>query len=284
MAASSFAELPDDVVALQARLTFYNRNRSLMTKMFTIEYDIWFHHFLPGLSRLKLPLPLAGTSTHIRTRDIHDIGGWDAYNVTEDCDLGMRFYRMDLKTLLLDSDTFEEAPIYLNMWIKQRTRWLKGYMQTLFVHTGRLFTDISELGFLKFLGLWLVIGGQILSAFLHPIAIGCFIYQIAVSDFLLKELFVSAFKPMMIFLLIAGILIPPMQAEMIYRRMKKSKILWHTAFFHPIYWGFAAYSSYRAVLQLIYAPSYWEKTTHGLDLDDGIQQDIDIIHDIKTDE
>lgn len=265
LSASSFVELPAEVSALQARLSFFNAGRNSLTKMFAIEYDIWFHQYLSGLSRLGLPIPLAGTSTHFRNADLHHVGGWDAYNVTEDCDLGMRFARLGMKTLMLDSDTLEEAPIYIDIWFKQRTRWLKGYMQTQFVHTAQIFDSISSFGMYQFLGLWAVVGGQVLSAFLHPVAILCFTYQVFAKYFLWDWLFPPYLHPLMAFLLITGAFLVPLQAEAVYRRLKRRKSLWLMAFMHPFYWLFASFASYRALIQLITCPSHWEKTRHGLD-------------------
>ena len=262
---TAFQELPADVGAIQARLTFFNYNRNLLTRMFTIEYDIWFHHFLPGLVRLGLPVPLAGTSTHMRTSDIQAIGGWDAHNVTEDCDLGMRLARGNMHTVIVDSDTFEEATIAYYAWIKQRTRWIKGYMQTQAVHTSRFFHDISAFGIYKFLGMCVVVGGQVLSALLHPIAIGLFLYQICADYFLFDALFHPKTKPLIMFLLISGTFLPVLQAILVYTRLQKRVFLIKFSVFHLFYWFLAAIASYRALWQLVTSPSYWEKTTHGID-------------------
>lgn len=264
---AAFYELPADVAAIQARLTFFNHDRNLLTRMFTIEYDIWFHHFLPGLVRLGLPVPLAGTSTHMRTSDIQAIGGWDAHNVTEDCDLGMRLARGSMHTVIIDSDTLEEATISPYAWIKQRTRWIKGYMQTQAVHTSRFFHDMSAFGVYKFVGMCVVVGGQVLSALLHPIAIGLFFYQICADYFALDALFHPKTKPLIIFLLICGIFLPVLQALLVYIRLKKRKSLTKFSILHPFYWFLAAIASYRALWQLVTSPSYWEKTTHGIDID-----------------
>ena len=57
--------------------------------MFTLEYTFWFDYMLPGLERLRLPIPLGGTSNHFRTATLRDLGGWAPFNVTEDAHLGI---------------------------------------------------------------------------------------------------------------------------------------------------------------------------------------------------
>ena len=59
---------------------------------------------------------------------------WDPYNVTEDADLGLRLARHGFLTVVVNSTTFEEANSDLGNWIRQRSRWVKGYMQTWLVH------------------------------------------------------------------------------------------------------------------------------------------------------
>ena len=62
------------------------------------------------------------------------IGGWDPYNVTEDADLGIRLARLGYRTTVIPSTTYEEAPARLRPWLRQRTRWFKGWLQTWLVH------------------------------------------------------------------------------------------------------------------------------------------------------
>lgn len=267
-AATAFQELPADVAALQARLTFYNAKRNILTKSFTIEYDIWFHHYLSGLVRLAMPIPLAGTSTHFRTIDVKRVGGWDAFNVTEDCDLGIRFAKAGLRTVMLDSDTLEEAPIALEVWFKQRTRWLKGYMQTQFVHSGRLLTNIMQLGLYKFAAMCLIVGGQVLLAFLYPVAIFSFIYHFFADIFLWQSFLYKKLIPINNIMLYLGLFIPVIQAFLVYFRLKRKLDLLPIGCFHPLYWMVASFASYRALWQLVTAPSYWEKTPHGIDIEE----------------
>jgi len=123
------------VACLQAKLNYFNARQNALTRFFTLEYTTWFDLFLPGLHAVRTPIPLGGTSNHFKTDVLQQIGGWDPFNVTEDCDLGMRLARKGNSTEILDSTTWEEANSHTGNWIRQRSRWIKGYFQTHMVHT-----------------------------------------------------------------------------------------------------------------------------------------------------
>ena len=140
-----------------------------LTRLFTAEYAAQFDVFLGGLAALDLPLPLGGSSNHFATAVLREVGGWDAWNVTEDADLGMRLARFGYRSGVIASTTYEEAPARLGPWLRQRTRWFKGWMQTWLVHMRapvRLWRDLGAAGFWTF---QLVVGGNVLSALVHPL-------------------------------------------------------------------------------------------------------------------
>ncbi len=114
------------IICLQAKLNYYNPRQNLLTRWFTSEYSMWFDLYLPGLDGLNAPIPLGGTSNHFRVDALKKIGGWDPYNVAEDCDLGIRLFREGYRTRVLDSTTWEEANSRLENWLRQRSRWVKG--------------------------------------------------------------------------------------------------------------------------------------------------------------
>src|SRR5205823_5607034 len=122
-----------------------------------------------GLASLRLPLPLGGSSNHFRTEILRRVGAWDAYNVTEDADLGMRLARAGYRAAVIESSTYEEAPARYGAWLRQRTRWFKGWMQTWAVHMSTPLRLVRDLGFSGFLTFQLVVGGNVLAALLHPI-------------------------------------------------------------------------------------------------------------------
>jgi hypothetical protein len=123
------------VVCLQAKLNYFNADQNYLTRFFTLEYTNWFDLFLPGLHAFRTPIPLGGTSNHFHTQILRSVGGWDSFNVTEDCDLGIRLARLGYGTEILDSTTWEEANSRAGNWLRQRSRWIKGYLQTHLVHS-----------------------------------------------------------------------------------------------------------------------------------------------------
>lgn len=132
-AIQAFRHLPDEYACVQAKLNFYNAEENLLTKFFSLEYSLWFEYLLKGLSLFNLPVTLGGTSNHFKVDILAKVGYWDAYNVTEDADLGIRLYWHGYKVHMIDSYTLEEAPIRLGNWMYQRARWIKGFIQTFLV-------------------------------------------------------------------------------------------------------------------------------------------------------
>lgn len=157
-AALAFRQAPPRLACLQAKLNYYNADQNLLTRLFTVEYSTTFDVLLPGQSVLRLPLPLGGTSNHFRTGILREIGGWDPFNVTEDCDLGIRIYEKGYHTAVLESTTWEEANSRWWNWIRQRSRWVKGFIQTHFVHTRSLSGTVARLGWRGTFGFFLGVG------------------------------------------------------------------------------------------------------------------------------
>jgi hypothetical protein len=166
--AARFAAAPPEVACLQGRLTFYNVGRSWVTRCFAIDYAVWFSVVLPGLARLGLPVPLGGTTVFFRREALETVRGWDAHNVTEDADLGIRLARAGLRTEIIDTATAEEATAGVQAWVRQRSRWKKGYLQTWLVHTRSPLRAVAELGWRGFLGMQLLLLGGVANALLAP--------------------------------------------------------------------------------------------------------------------
>ena len=128
-ALQAFVGAGEELACVQACLAIDNTSDSWLARLFTGEYAGQFDVFLPGIAALRLPLPLGGSSNHFRTATLRELGGWDAYNVTEGADLGMRLARFGYRTAIIDSTTYEEAPAQFLPWLRQRTRWFKGWMR-----------------------------------------------------------------------------------------------------------------------------------------------------------
>ncbi len=260
----AFAEGGSEVACVQARLGIHNTRQGWLPRQFALEYASLFDGQLPSLQRLGLPIPLGGTSNHFRVDRLKEVGGWDPYNVTEDADLGFRLARAGYRTLTIPSTTWEEAPIALGSWVRQRTRWLKGWMQTYLVHTRRGAAGPRALGWWPWLGLHVLIGGMLLSALVHPFVLAA-IAWLAVSDDLLSPT-AHTWQRLLIWIGLANFVLGYASA-MLAAAMASWRRGWRWrslgALVMPAYWLLISFASYRALLQLISAPHLWEKTAHG---------------------
>lgn len=262
-AAAAFRRVDRDVVCLQSRLNFYNPRQNLLTRWFTAEYSAWFDLSLPGLSAMRAVIPLGGTSNHFATEALRKLWGWDAYNVTEDCDLGVRIARRGYRTRMLETTTWEEACCSLPYWVRQRTRWLKGYIQTWFVHMRNPAALRRELGLANFLHFQLLIGGIVFSFMINP-----FFWALAMVWFFLRVEALTALFPGMVFALGALCLFAGNFAFTYvgvlgcYRRGYYDLVKYALA--APVYWIMMSWSGWRAFFQFYSNPFVWEKTRHGL--------------------
>ncbi len=259
----AFRNAPDNVACIQAKLNFFNPYENLLTSWFTLEYSQWFDLFLPGLGVTGAPIPLGGTSNFFITERLARAGAWDPYNVTEDADLGIRLFKLGYRTAVLDSTTFEEANTQYRNWIRQRSRWIKGYMQTWLVHNRRPWRLWRELGTRNFWSVQATVGGTFAVLLINPILwVSSLIYLIfrpdwiaAINPGILQAIgFASLVFGNCVFLG-AGI------AGALDRGYKK---LIPAALAMPLYWLMMSVAAYKAGWQLFTKPFYWEKTSHGL--------------------
>ena len=251
---------PDNLACVQARLNYYNRDENILTQMFALEYSALFRLLLPALERLGLPIPLGGTSNHLKTAALKAVGGWDAFNVTEDADLGIRLAYLGYCTRTLPSLTLEESPITLKAWMMQRTRWIKGYIQTWLVYTRDTKRLKERLGTHGYYGFQFFIGAPALTFLLAPFFWAAFILSLtgAFGDAL----------PMWMQLLCAFSFVGGVLSHWLFARKAMEIEGWHgmgRAFYlYPFYWLLHSVAAARALWQLVTAPHYWEKTVHGV--------------------
>jgi cellulose synthase/poly-beta-1,6-N-acetylglucosamine synthase-like glycosyltransferase len=265
LALEAFRRGPPDLGCVQAQLNIYNPRDSWLTRQLTVEYSALFDAILPALARLGLPLPLGGTSNHFRRETLVAVGGWDPFNVTEDADLGFRLARCGLRTQMLASTTWEEAPARLGSWLRQRTRWLKGWMQTYLVHTRRPWRLVADLGLKGALGFHLLMGGLVLSALVQPLFCALLVGQ-TISGGLLAPAATWAGGTLWAIAWInfgggylVSILVGAVSA---WRRGQPGLAL--SALLMPFCWLLISAAAYRALYQLATAPYRWEKTAHGV--------------------
>lgn len=262
-AVAAFRSLPPSVACLQARLNFYNAGENWLTRMFALDYALWFDFLLPGLDKFGIPMPLGGTSNHFRTDALRAIEGWDPYNMTEDADLGIRLARLGLRVTTLDSTTYEEATVALGDWLRQRSRWMKGYMQTWLVHMRRPIQLLRRAGIGGFLGFQLFVGGTFLTALLNPVLLALCLCSWTFGSGFSVGFAAAPFAHASLLGLVAG------NGLFAYLAMLGScRRGWFDltpyGFAAPLYWTLISVASYRGLWHLAMKPQQWEKTRHGM--------------------
>ncbi|MGV6802195.1 MAG: glycosyltransferase family 2 protein [bacterium] len=261
-AAEKFARNDDELACVQARLNYYNRDHNWLTRLFAIEYSTYFDLILPGLCKLGLPIPLGGTSNFFRTDYLIETGGWDPFNVTEDADLGLRLAARGYRSAMIDSTTYEEAVAQPGPWIRQRSRWIKGFIQTWMVHLRAPLWPFTFIRFKSFLSLHFVVGGNIVSSLINPIlwlvfsltALGVIVLPPFTDNKIIYSFAVVSF--------LAGNLLQ----FYIYLLAPLERRWSHYAVYIvlvPFYWIMACLAGYRSLWQFFVKPYYWEKTEHG---------------------
>lgn len=264
----SFANHGADLACVQAKLNFYNAEQNLLTRWFTVEYTLWFNLILPGLQKLQSALPLGGTSNHFRTSVLRAVGGWDPFNVTEDCDLGLRLAQHRYHTVMLDSTTMEEATSRVKNWVRQRSRWIKGYMQTYWVHMRRPVRYLREGRLRDFASLQLVVGGKPAMLFINPMLWVLLAVYLGFRQQVEQVYHVLYPAPVfymgMICLVFGNFLYMYTYLIACARRGEYGLMKW--ALLVPIYWALMSVAAMVAVFQLVYNPFFWEKTQHGMHL------------------
>lgn len=261
LAAARFAASPG-VACLQAELVPENAHENALTALFAGEYAGLFGRLLPALARWNLPVPLGGTSNHFRTAVLRELGGWDAFNVTEDADLGVRLRRRGLRAETFASRTHEEAPLGLRAWMAQRTRWMKGWMQTYIVHNRAPIRLWRDVGWRAFFGFQVLVGGMILAALLHTMFIGALCGRLLIGG-------VAGLLPVDIWDWAAAIILATGYGGA-YAVVLSG--LMHQRAFHlmavqvllPFYWVLHSVAALQAAHELIARPIHWAKTTHGV--------------------
>lgn len=249
------------VACLQARLGYFNADRNWLSKFFAIEYAGWFAIMLPGLAQLGIPIPLGGTSNHFRTRVLREIGGWDAYNVTEDADVGLRLARRGYRAEPLASVTWEEANFCVFSWIRQRSRWIKGYVQTALVHARQPRAFARAVGWWRYLACMAFISGSVLGCLVSPMLwILSAVWWLTASGpdgFAYVILFNGS-----LFFGIAVITVFTMLGPI---ATGEDRLAIRGAGI-CIYWLLMSVAAYKGLFQLFNGKSsFWEKTDHGIE-------------------
>ncbi len=276
----AFGKLPQNTACVQAKLNYYNPRQNILTRVFTAEYSLWFDLILTGLQSINAPIPLGGTSNHFKTGILKKLQGWDAFNVTEDCDLGIRLFKNGYKTAMLDSTTFEEANSDLLNWFGQRSRWIKGYIQSYLVHMrtpqniGKGWKDPHIITF------QLIVGGKIISMLVNP-----FMWILTILYFSFRPTFgpmiESLFPPLIFYPAVLAAILGNflyLYYYMIGMAKRGYFELIEYAYLVPLYWLYMSAAAWFAAYKIITHPHYWYKTKHGLHLNiKSVPQSSDVI-------
>ena len=262
-AAIGLARVGDDVGCLQAKLSYHNPNQNLITRWFAIEYAMWFSFFLPGLASYRAPIPLGGTSNHFRRAVLRRLGAWDPFNVTEDADLGIRMFREGVHVGILNSSTDEEANSDFVNWVRQRSRWYKGYLQTFIVHLRAPRAFSREVGWRGVMHFGLFVGGTPILALLNPVFWLMTVLWFVGQPVIIKELFPAPVYYVGLFCWAFGNFL------LVYLTVISCRLIRHgelvvAALLVPLYWVMMSLAAVKAFWQLVFQPDHWEKTVHGL--------------------
>ncbi|WP_204115505.1 glycosyltransferase family 2 protein [Shimia biformata] len=259
--ARSFAHAPPDVVCLQGILDYYNPYTNWVSRCFTVEYSSWFRVILQGAQRLGLAIPLGGTTLFLRRDAIEAMGRWDAHNVTEDADLGIRLARLGYRTRMIPTVTHEEACCQFWPWVRQRSRWLKGYMVTYLVHMRQPLRLWRELGTRQFLGFQIMFGCALTQFVLAPMIWLFMLGWFGLNHPLETYLGDTSRNALFAAFVLCGLLDATI-ATIALRGTGRSRLLWAIPTMAP-YFTLATIAAIKAVIELVSDPCYWDKTSHG---------------------
>lgn len=255
-ALDAFNNLPEDYVCLQSKLNFYNAKENILTTLFSIEYSIWFEYLLKGLDLFGLPITLGGTSNHFKVDKLIEVGSWDAYNVTEDADLGIRLYLRGYKVSMINSTTLEEVPNNLKDWTMQRSRWIKGFIQTILVFS-RNKNNFAKLGLLKYATVVTFIGLSTYSILFLPWLF--FVLYLDLNQFSYYIWLINSFFSFSYLYAIAYFVLAKNDSQINIKTAYGILVL----LIWPFYFILHTIAGYKSIFDIITSPFKWSKTPHG---------------------
>jgi glycosyltransferase XagB len=256
-----FHERGPDVACLQGILDFYNSRKNWMARCFTVEYAAWFRVVLPGLERLGLVVPLGGTTLFFRRSALEALGGWDAHNVTEDADLGVRLARHGYRTELIATVTEEEANANPWSWVRQRSRWIKGYAMTWGVHMRDPRRLLRDLGWRRFLGVQLVFVGSLAQVLLAPVLWSYWLMPLGLPHPVSSMMSLTGALALALAFTLAFAV--NTAVYLIAARESGHRHLRPIVLTLGAYFPLATLAAAKAFFELVTRPFYWDKTVHG---------------------
>ncbi|MEM9032569.1 MAG: glycosyltransferase [Pseudomonadota bacterium] len=262
--AARFAAAPSDVVCLQGQLAFYNAPQNWLSRCFAIDYASWFRIILPGLARLNFAIPLGGTSVFFRRSALEAAGRWDAHNVTEDADLGIRLARLGWRTEILNSTTREEANCRPAAWIRQRGRWLKGYALTWAVHMAEPRQLLRDLGPKRFLGFQILFFGTLSAFLLAPLLWSFWLLAFGVAHPVTAPWASGLVWSLIAIFVLSEFVNIAISTVAVASDEDRWLVKWVPSMI--LYYPLATVAAFRALIDAIRRPYFWDKTNHGISL------------------
>lgn len=259
---SRFHAAPDNVVCLQGTLDYYNSRSTWLSRCFTIEYAMWWRIVMPGIARLGLVVPLGGTTLFFKRHVLEKLGGWDAHNVTEDADLGVRLARHGYQTEILPTVTREEATSRPWAWVRQRSRWLKGFLVTYCVHMRKPGQLIKDIGVWRFLGLQTIFLAAVSQFALAPVLWSFWLTLVGVNHPVAATLGAPAVWVCVAVFITAELIGLALGVVAVCRASHRHLIPWVPTMM--VYFTLGALAAYKALWELVRVPFYWDKTQHGV--------------------
>ena len=264
--ARGFHFAPPDVVCLQGVLDYYNPRTNWLARAFTIEYASWFRGTLAGAAALDLVVPLGGTTLFFRRDKLEEVGAWDAWNVTEDADLGVRLTRRGYRTRMLDTVTHEEANCRLVPWVKQRSRWLKGFAMTWGVHMRDPLALWRDLGARRFLGLQVQLFASLSQYLLAPVLWSFWLLSLGLPHpmrgVLSGMLGGNAIAILFTLFVLSEVLNIAIGLWAVRGRQHRHLMLWVPTL--HLYFPLGCLAAWKAIYEVVAKPFYWDKTQHGI--------------------
>lgn len=257
-----FGRVGPEVACLQGVLDFYNARQNWLSRCFTVDYATWFRMILPGLTRMGLVIPLGGTTLFFRRKALEQLGGWDAHNVTEDADLGIRLARRGYRTELLASVTDEEANCRVWPWVRQRSRWLKGYAITYAVHMRSPLRLLSDLGPWKFIGFQILFFGTLSQFVLAPVLWSFWMVPLGLTHPLQSYVPFDWMIILALFFVASEVVNIALGCFAVSGAKHRWLIPWVPTL--HLYWPLGAIASYKALWEVARNPFFWDKTAHGV--------------------
>ncbi|GLT12710.1 glycosyl transferase [Sulfitobacter porphyrae] len=256
-----FQSAPENVACLQGILDYYNSKANWISRCFTIEYATWWRMILPGVARLGMVIPLGGTTLFFRRDILEKLNGWDAHNVTEDADLGVRLARHGYVTELLPTVTYEEANCRAWPWVRQRSRWLKGFLITWIVHMRHPRQLLRELGWKRFWGVQTLLLATFSQFACAPLLWSFWITLFGVTHPVSQTLGDPAMCLLAGFFALAEIV--NLCIAMVAVSGPRHRHLTGWVLSTPLYFPMGALAAYKALHEFVVSPFFWDKTAHG---------------------